>query len=74
MTDDKEKTGTADITLADVIDMINLIDVIVERGGLRGEEVAGVGSLREHLLAFANQYDFPQEMLYMNQNSEERND
>lgn len=45
------------VTLQDIITMVNIIDACSERGAFKGNELATVGTLREKLAAFvrANQ-------------------
>lgn len=45
------------VTLNDMIMMVNIIDACSERGAFKGNELASVGQLREKLAAFvrANQ-------------------
>lgn len=45
------------ITISDMIMMVNLIDACAERGAFKGNELATVGTLREKLADFvrANQ-------------------
>ena len=43
------------ITLADLSTVLQLIDVVSTRGGFQGNELAGVGMLRNKLEAFLRQ-------------------
>lgn len=43
------------LTLSDVSTMVQVIDAVSRRGGFEGQELAGVGMLRNKLVAFVNQ-------------------
>jgi len=43
------------LTLGDVSTMIQVVDMVSRRGGFEGQELAGVGMLRNKLVAFVNQ-------------------
>lgn len=43
------------INLNDVATVVQLIDVVSQRGAFRGDELAGVGALRNKLEAFVRQ-------------------
>ena len=43
------------ITLGDISTVLQIIDVVSERGGFQGQELAGVGMLRNKLEAFLRQ-------------------
>ena len=43
------------INLNDVATVVQLIDVVSQRGGFRGDELAGIGMLRNKLEAFVRQ-------------------
>lgn len=44
------------ITLADLSTVLQLIDVVSTRGGFQGNEMAGVGMLRNKIEAFLRQH------------------
>tara|TARA_Y100001938_G_C7983272_1_gene375537 strand:- start:404 stop:607 length:204 start_codon:yes stop_codon:yes gene_type:complete len=39
------------LTVQDLAGLVSIIDVVSQRGAFRGEELAGIGSLRERLVA-----------------------
>lgn len=41
-----------DITNNDIADLVRIIDACSSRGAFRGEELAGVGTLRNKLVAY----------------------
>lgn len=43
------------INLGDISTMVQVIDAVSRRGGFAGEELAGVGMLRNKLVAYVNQ-------------------
>jgi len=43
------------LTLADISTVVQLIDAVSRRGGFEGQELAGVGTLRNKLVAYVNQ-------------------
>lgn len=43
------------IALGDIATMVQVIDVVSQRGGFQGQEMAGVGMLRNKLAAFVQQ-------------------
>jgi len=43
------------ITLGDISTVLQIIDVVSQRGGFQGQELAGVGMLRNKLEAFLRQ-------------------
>ena len=43
------------ITLQDIATVVQMIDAVSQRGGIRGEELAGIGMLRNKLVAYVNQ-------------------
>jgi hypothetical protein len=53
---ENDNTATSNITLQDMVTMVNIIDVSAERGSYKGNELAVVGQLREKLAAFVKQH------------------
>lgn len=49
---ENDNTAPSNITLQDMVTMVNIIDVCSERGAYKGNELAVVGQLREKLAAF----------------------
>lgn len=49
---ENENTAASNITLQDMVTMVNIIDVSAERGAYKGNELSVVGQLREKLAAF----------------------
>lgn len=43
------------ITLGDISTMVQVIDAVSRRGGFEGQELAGVGMLRNKMVAYVNQ-------------------
>ena len=43
------------LTLTDISTVVNVIDTVSRRGGFEGQELAGVGMLRNKLVAYVNQ-------------------
>jgi hypothetical protein len=43
------------ITLGDISTMVQVIDTVSRRGGFEGQELAGVGMLRNKMVAYVNQ-------------------
>lgn len=43
------------LTLADISTVVQVIDAVSRRGGFEGQELAGVGALRNKLVAYVNQ-------------------
>lgn len=43
------------INLADISTLLQIIDVVSQRGGFQGQEMAGVGTLRNKLETFLRQ-------------------
>ena len=43
------------VTLQDMVTMVNIIDVCSERGAFKGNELSVVGQLREKLAAFVKE-------------------
>ena len=53
---ENDNTAVSNITLQDMVTMVNIIDVSAERGAYKGNELAVVGQLREKLAAFVKQH------------------
>jgi len=78
---DGSTVGELDITpgnevelqLAELIDMINLIDVCCGRGTFKGDEMETVGRLRNRIKRFVDIYNPPEE-LFVVQDRQEEND
>jgi len=51
----KQEQQKVTITLADLSTVLQLIDVVSTRGGFQGNELAGVGMLRNKIEAFLRQ-------------------
>jgi hypothetical protein len=51
----KQEQQKVVITLADLSTVLQLIDVVSTRGGFQGNELAGVGMLRNKIEAFLRQ-------------------
>jgi hypothetical protein len=49
---DEAQAETAQITLADLQNALNIIDVAAERGTFKGGELSTVGGVRDKLSAF----------------------
>lgn len=49
---ENENTAASNITLQDMVTMVNIIDVCSERGAYKGNELSVIGQLREKLAAF----------------------
>jgi len=49
---ENDNTAASNITLQDMVTMVNIIDVCSERGAYKGNELSVVGQLREKLAAF----------------------
>ena len=45
-----------DVTLnvQDIINVVKIIDVVSERGAVKGDELSSVGTVRDRLVAFVN--------------------
>ena len=45
-----------DVTLnvQDIINVVKIIDVVCERGAVKGDELSSVGTVRDRLVAFVN--------------------
>lgn len=52
---DQTQQQQVNITLADISTMVQVIDAVSRRGGFEGQELAGVGMLRNKLVAYVNQ-------------------
>lgn len=50
-----------EVTNNDIADMIKIIDVCSARGAFRGEELAGVGTLRNKMAAYLQSLQEPVE-------------
>jgi|14BtaG_2_1085337.scaffolds.fasta_scaffold00026_15 hypothetical protein len=44
-----------DLTLQDISTVVQIIDAVSRRGGFEGQELAGVGALRNKIVAYVNQ-------------------
>lgn len=53
---ENDNTAPSNITLQDMVTMVNIIDVCSERGAYKGNELAVIGQLREKLAAFVKQH------------------
>ena len=51
----QQQEQEAVITLGDISTLLQIIDVVSTRGGFQGQELAGVGMLRNKLEAFLRQ-------------------
>ena len=51
----QQQQQEVDITLGDISTILQIIDVVSQRGGFQGQELAGVGMLRNKLEAFLRQ-------------------
>jgi hypothetical protein len=40
------------ITLNDIVAAVQIVDVVTQRGGIKGEELLSVGTVRERFVAF----------------------
>lgn len=52
---DQMQQQEVNITLSDISTMVQVIDAVSRRGGFEGQELAGVGMLRNKLVAYVNQ-------------------
>jgi butyrate kinase len=52
---DQQQQQQVTVTLADISTMVQVIDAVSRRGGFEGQELAGVGMLRNKLVAYVNQ-------------------
>jgi hypothetical protein len=59
--EDTPVPASTDITLADLINVVKIIDVVAGRGGFRGEELGSVGSVRDKISAFIETARPPEE-------------
>ena len=55
MNDQMQGQQQVQLTLADISTVVNVIDAVSRRGGFEGQELAGVGTLRNKLVAYVNQ-------------------
>jgi hypothetical protein len=51
----QQQEQEVNITLGDLSTLLQLIDVVSSRGGIQGQELAGVGMLRNKLEAYLRQ-------------------
>lgn len=58
------------ITLQDMVMMVNIIDACSERGSFKGNELMPVGQLREKLAAFVKANQKPEENTAATENGE----
>jgi hypothetical protein len=49
---ENENTADTNITLQDMVTIVNIIDVCSERGAFKGNELLAVGKTREKIAAF----------------------
>jgi hypothetical protein len=42
------------LNVQDIINVVKIIDVVSERGAVKGEELSSVGTVRDRLVAFVN--------------------
>jgi len=59
------------LTLNDFTLVVNIIDVCAERGAFKGNEIAGVGQLREKLVAFVKASTPPEQETATEEKTEE---
>ena len=58
MTDQQtQQEAPVTVSLGDIATVVQIIDVVSRRGGIQGNEMAGVGALRNKLELFLNQND-----------------
>lgn len=61
---EENKTPTPpQITLADLVDVVNLIDLCCQRGAFNGEELSAVGSLRHVFATFIESHNPPENVI-----------
>lgn len=63
MTEIETETTEPQITLADLVDIVNLIDLCSQRGAFRGEELQAVGSLRHTIVSFIETHNPPDDVI-----------
>ena len=61
MNDQQQQQEQVTIQLADIATLVQVIDVVSQRGGFQGQELAGVGMLRNKLEMFVRQNSPEQE-------------
>lgn len=50
------------ISLADLVDIVNLIDLVSQRGAIQGNELETVGALRKKFVDFVNAHNPPEDL------------
>jgi hypothetical protein len=61
MNDQQQQQEQVTIQLGDIATLVQVIDVVSQRGGFQGQELAGVGMLRNKLEMFVRQNSPEQE-------------
>ena len=51
-TDSVANAGSMGLTTNDIVNTVKIIDICVQRGAVRGDELSSVGNVRDRLVAF----------------------